>query len=123
MEVSAQVERNYPFTIAVDFDNTLSIGHYIYPDVGEPNIALFNYLKSAQQLGCKIILWTCRENKALQTAIDYCKNYNLIFDSINENIPECSFKSKKVVADMYIDDRSINPKTCNLKEVFQNLIK
>ena len=35
----------------------------------------------------------------------------LEFDAINENPPEVPFKSRKVVADMYIDDNAYVPTT------------
>ena len=44
---------------AVDFDGTLSNGEY--PNTGEPNLALIEYLKKKKDSGKAIlILWTCR---------------------------------------------------------------
>lgn len=93
--------------IAVDFDGTLSSGHY--PDCGTPNIPLFKALINAQAKGHKIVLWTCRENDSyLQDAIEFCKNYGLTFDAVNENIPDIDFHSRKIVANIYIDDLACN---------------
>lgn len=44
---------------AVDFDGTLNTAEY--PELGEPNTELFQFLIKRQQSGDKIILWTCRE--------------------------------------------------------------
>ena len=72
--------------IAVDFDGTLCHGNW--PDIGEPNIRLINKLLKLQRKGYKIILWTCREGEPLHQAIEWCKEFNLVFDAINDNLPE-----------------------------------
>ena len=94
--------------IAVDFDGTLCENNY--PGIGEPNTKLINNLKTAKENGDKIILWTCRENEKLDDAIKWCKEKGLIFDAVNENLQESikSFNgnSRKVFANIYIDDRS-----------------
>ena len=95
-------------TIAVDFDGTLSFGHY--PNLGIPNIQLIDYLKERKKEGYKLILWTCRVGKTLEDAIKYCEEYGLEFDAINANIQEnidhyCD--ARKVLADYYIDDKNV----------------
>jgi hypothetical protein len=89
--------------IAVDFDHTIYFEDEIYP-----NIILINKLIKAKEKGHKLILWTCRGEDWLQEAIDYCREYRLEFDAINENIKEIEYTriSCKVVADLYIDDKS-----------------
>lgn len=72
--------------IAVDFDGTLCHGNL--PGVGVPNQKLMDHLINLQKKGNKIILWTCREGEALSRAIDWCKGFNLVFDAINDNLPE-----------------------------------
>lgn len=49
------MERNYQI-IAVDFDDTLCFSKW--PDCGEPNQALINYLKKCKSDGNELILWT-----------------------------------------------------------------
>lgn len=94
---------------AVDFDRTLNLAG-TYPQLGEPNIELIDFLKRRQQAGDKIILWTCREGDLLKSAIKYCKNYGLEFDAVNDNIREniehFNNNCRKVFADYYIDDRN-----------------
>lgn len=94
---------------AVDFDGTLNLAE-TYPQLGEPNIELIDFLKSRQQAGDKVILWTCREGELLKSAIKYCKNYGLEFDAVNDNIREniehFNNNCRKVFADYYIDDRN-----------------
>lgn len=95
--------------IAVDFDKTLSL-NAPYPDVGEPNLKLIDWLNQRKRFeGAKIILWTCREGKPLEDAVEFCKSNGLTFDAVNENLPEIGFDCRKIVASMYIDDLAINP--------------
>ena len=93
---------------AVDFDGTLSMGEW--PEVGPANIRLINYLLRKQKHGDKIILWTCRAGRALEDAIEFCEEHGLVFDAVNDNLPEIVEKygsnSRKITCDVYIDDRA-----------------
>lgn len=95
------------YIIAVDFDGTLCENQY--PEIGEPNNALIEYLKMRQKMGNKLILWTCRVGDKLEQAIDWCRDHGLIFDAVNQNLPEIveSFGGdcRKIFAHEYIDDR------------------
>ena len=95
-------------TIAVDFDGTLC--KEAWPDIGEPNLPLIDFLIRWRQEGNKVILWTCRENTMLGLAVDWCAEHGLHFDAVNCNLPERieAYKndSRKVGADYYIDDSS-----------------
>ena len=97
--------------IAVDFDGTLCENKW--PEIGEPINRVIEFIKNKQKNGTKIILWTCREGKRLLEAAIWCEKHGLIFDAINESLPESAEKyngySRKVYADIYIDDKSINP--------------
>lgn len=97
--------------IAVDFDGTLCADDY--PHIGAPNIALISMLRELQFQHKKLILWTCRNGQALNDAIDWCGSQGLKFDAVNENLPEIIEKygsdSRKITADIYIDDRSCLP--------------
>lgn len=97
------------YIIAVDFDGTLCENQY--PEIGEPNNALIECLKMRQQkMGHKLILWTCRVGDRLEQAVDWCQDRGLIFDAVNQNLPEIvkSFGGdcRKVFAHEYIDDRN-----------------
>lgn len=97
--------------IAVDFDGTLSKGRW--PGVGVPNLLLIDRLIELQKEGNKIILWTCREDEALSNAVEWCKKFNLVFDAINDNLPEIKQmygnNSRKIWCDIYIDDKGEIP--------------
>lgn len=95
---------------AVDFDGTLC--ESVWPGIGSPNLALIDHLKKRRQKGNKIILWTCREGKRLQEAVDWCKQFGLEFDAVNENLPEMKEwygnDTRKIGYDVLIDDKAKN---------------
>ncbi len=94
--------------IAVDFDGT--IVEHQYPKIGAPiPFAIETLIKLRQEHYHRLILWTVRTGKELQDAIDYCKGKGLEFYSHNSNFPEEELDadtSRKVNADLYIDDRN-----------------
>lgn len=99
-----KLKRLRPGTIiAVDFDGTLCIDN-------KPNRRLIQFIRIAKHDQCSIILWTCREGKSLDAAVRWCKDNGVPIDAVNENIPEIGKTSRKVVADIYIDDRAMMPK-------------
>lgn len=71
--------------IAVDFDGTLCYSNW--PELGEPNRALIEYLIDQKRSGNKLILWTCRAGEALEKAVSWCREHQLEFDAINDNLP------------------------------------
>ncbi|MBQ8118652.1 MAG: hypothetical protein IJ147_11435 [Lachnospiraceae bacterium] len=99
--------------IAVDFDGTLSFGDW--PGVGEPNAPLIAYLKDWKKSGNKLILWTCRAGDALELAVSWCREQDLEFDAVNDNLPEIvelyGNNSRKITCDYYIDDKALLPNT------------
>ena len=94
--------------IAVDFDGTLCENRF--PEIGDPNTELISQLIEARERGAVIILWSCRGGRNLKSAVKWAKEHGLVFDYVNRNTPERirAFKSdsRKVSADVYIDDRS-----------------
>ena len=101
---------DYAEIYAVDFDGTLNLAD-TYPELGEPNAELIEFLKERRAAGDKIILWTCREGELLKAAVKYCNNYGLFFHAVNENLPEniayFGNNCRKVWAHHYIDDRNM----------------
>ena len=95
-----------PCIIAVDFDGTLC--ENAWPDIGKEFTDVINYILIRQQLGAKIILWTNRVGIYLERAIAWCSDRGLIFDAVNENLPEAvtayGHDSRKIFADEYLDD-------------------
>lgn len=101
---------SYKPIVAVDFDGTLSLDSQ-YPNIGRFNTHLYEALMKLKGIGWSIVLWTCREGKELKEAVEWCKMNGLEFDAINENPSHVQFKSRKVVADLYVDDRAYMPTT------------
>ena len=101
--------------IAVDFDGTLCYSNW--PELGEPNRPLIEYLQAQQKSGNKLILWTCRAGEALEKAVSWCKDQDLTFDAVNDNLPEViemyGNNSRKITCDYYIDDKAVLPAMVN----------
>ncbi len=95
-------------TIAVDFDGT--IVEHRFPDIGEIIPGAFEVLRELQEKGHRLILWTVRDGIDLKSAVDFCLDQGVIFYAVNESYPNEEFNkyiSRKVDADMFIDDRNI----------------
>lgn len=94
-------------TIAVDFDGT--IVEHDYPRIGASIPFAIETLLKLQQDGHILLLWTVREGKLLQAAIDYCAKKGLTFYAANKNYPEEDpvRSSRKLNADLFIDDRNV----------------
>jgi len=94
--------------IAVDFDGT--IVKHKYPAIGKEIPYAIETLKLLQEKGHKLILWTYRYGKELEKAVNFCEKRGLIFHAINNNFEEEEFDStysRKIYADIYIDDRNL----------------
>ena len=96
--------------IAVDFDGT--IVEHRYPEIGKEIPFAIQTLKMLQDDGHQLILWTVRENELLQEAIEWCRERGLEFYAANKDYPEeekqCNnHYSRKLKADIWIDDRNI----------------
>lgn len=93
--------------IAVDFDGTLAFTDY--PTILCPIRRVVDYCKRKKADGDTLILWTCRNGKELEDALEWCKFQGLTFDYVNENPPERVAKygeTRKVYADIYLDDHN-----------------
>lgn len=96
--------------IAVDFDGT--IVEHKYPQIGGEIPFAITTLKKLQAERHLLILWSVREGELLDEAVDFCRKRGLEFYAVNSNMPEeeadmSALRSRKVSADMYIDDRNL----------------
>ena len=94
--------------IAVDFDGTI-VTHK-YPAMGKVIPFAIKTLKLLQKKGHKLILWTYRSGKDLDKALEFCKKRGLTFYAVNNNFDGEEFDntySRKIYADIYIDDRNL----------------
>jgi hypothetical protein len=98
-----------PLKIAIDFDGT--IVEHKYPEIGKEIIFAFQTLRALQEQGHQLILWTYRTGKELDDAVEYCRRNGVEFYAINSSYPEEVFDedydSRKIDADLFIDDRNI----------------
>ena len=95
--------------IAVDFDGT--IVEHKYPAIGREIPFAIETLKKLRDDRHKLILWSVREGKLLQEAVDFCRERGLEFYSVNKDYPEEEQEhkhySRKLKADLFIDDRNL----------------
>ena len=95
--------------IAIDYDGTITLDSY--PHAGNPNWLVINRAKEEQANGATLILWTCREGKELDIALEACTKWGLRFDVVNENPPDRQElwrnNPRKIYADEYWDDKAI----------------
>jgi hypothetical protein len=98
-----------PLKIAVDFDGT--IVEHKYPEIGKEILFAFETLRALQKQNHQLILWTFRSGRELDDAVDYCRRNGVEFYAINSSYPEEEFDeeydSRKIDADIFIDDRNI----------------
>ena len=96
--------------IAVDFDGT--IVEHKYPAIGNEIPFATETLKMLIRDHHRLILWSVREGKLLEEAVNWCKERGVEFWAINRDYPEETTEnnqhfSRKLKADLFIDDRNI----------------
>lgn len=91
--------------LAIDLDGTILRDEY--PDCGEPIPNIAKELSALRDAGWVVIVWTVRHHvKDVQAHLDAHK---IPYDYINENPwGPAEDKSRKMYADVYVDDRAIN---------------
>lgn len=97
-------------TIAVDFDGT--IVEHRYPKIGEEVPFATETLRMLIKDGHKLILWSVREDELLEEAVQWCRERGVEFYAVNKDYPEEKAEynnhfSRKIKADLFIDDRNI----------------
>jgi len=95
--------------VAIDMDGCLCENSY--PDIGKAIPSTIARVLVEQAMGTKFILWTCREGMELDAAVEWCRERHIVFDAINENLPErieqFGTNPRKIGADEYWDDRAV----------------
>ncbi len=95
--------------IAVDFDGT--IVDDMFPEIGKPKVFAFQTLKMLQKDGHRLILWTYRFGRKLDEAVKFCRENGIEFYAVNKSFPEEILNereaSRKINADIFIDDRNL----------------
>lgn len=96
--------------IAVDFDGT--IVEHKYPAIGAEIPFAIETLKKLAAEKHKLILWSVREGKLLDEAVEFCRQRGLVFYAVNRDYPEeekqqNNHYSRKLKVDLFIDDRNL----------------
>ena len=97
-------------TIGIDFDGCLV--SWNFPLVGK-DIGSGEVCRDLVKKGVKIILYTMRDKEFLDDAVKWCNDNKIELYGINENPSQTWSDSRKVHADIYIDDQALG---CPLKE-------
>jgi hypothetical protein len=97
-------------TIGIDFDGTIVEDRF--PEIGAEKPFATDTLKMLIKERHKLILWTVREGKYLEDAINWCRERGVEFYAVNSDYPEETqennqYFSRKIKADIWIDDRNI----------------
>ena len=96
--------------IAIDFDGTLV--EHKYPEIGREIPFAFETLRRLQQDKHRLILWTVSEGRLLDEALAFCRERGIEFYAVNRDYPEEEkganrHYSRKLKADLFIDDRNL----------------
>lgn len=96
--------------IAVDFDGTIVEDKY--PEIGAERAFATETLRMLIRDQHRLILWTVREGKTLEDAVEWCRKRGVEFYAVNKDFPEENESrnahfSRKIKADYFIDDRNI----------------
>lgn len=96
--------------IAVDFDGT--IVEHKYPEIGREIPFAIDTLKMLVNDRHRLILWSVREGELLDDAVRWCRERGVEFYAVNKDYPEEQKEhnkhySRKLKADLFIDDRNL----------------
>lgn len=97
--------------IAVDFDGT--VVEHRYPEIGEERPFATEILRKLIAERHKLVLWTVREGKLLEDAVNWCAERGVEFWAVNSDSSDMFHEAKdkniscKLNADVFIDDRNV----------------
>ena len=96
--------------IAVDFDGTLHTGKD-WPEIGDPVPQAVEIMQRLKADGHTLIIYSCREGRYQLDMENWLIANNIPFSVVNENISEAEivwgYNSRKIFADIYIDDHNL----------------
>lgn len=109
------LDKKRKMILAVDFDGTIVEDQW--PDIGDLKPNCKEILNALHDIyNCEILIWTCRDTEYGGSAkvAEFLTKQGVKFDCINTNTDyiKNAFKvnkdSRKVYADLYIDDKSLH---------------
>lgn len=101
----SEYEKYGRLIVAVDFDSTI----YDYHKRGDSFPKVIELMKEAKELGCKIIIYSCRQKDKHEEVKIYLEENNIPYDTINEPIVKLSETDgygSKIFYSILLDDRS-----------------
>ena len=91
--------------VAIDFDGTCVTNEY--PKIGK-EIGAAPVLKKMTDKGIKLVLYTMRDGKLLEEAVQWFKDNNIPLYGVNKTPGQYKWtNSPKIFANYYIDDAAI----------------
>jgi len=90
--------------IAVDFDGCITDKN-VFPQIGEMKEYAREAIHNLQAAGHKVVLWTCREGRYLDDAREWLNEHGIDLDFYN--FSPYQLQSRKIVADVYVDDKNV----------------
>jgi len=98
------------FVVAVDLDGViLEFDGWDGGSFGEVRPGAAKGLKKLRELGCFVVVWTCRAD--VDSVEEVLDGNGLIYDTVNSNRYGPNGVGRKIYADVYIDDRNLDPVT------------
>jgi hypothetical protein len=105
--------------IAVDFDGT--IVEHEFPDIGPLKEGAIEALMAFKKAGHQIVIWTCRKGEEEKELRQFLTEKQIPFDTINSPVPGFDLSTRKIYADVYIDDKALRFKD-NWSEIRKMLL-
>lgn len=94
-----------PLIVGVDFDGT--VAEHQYPEIGPEAPGAIETLRSLQEMGASIILWTMRSGPELDAAVAWLSERGIRLFGVNKN-PETDWStSPKAYCHVYVDDAAL----------------
>jgi hypothetical protein len=91
--------------IAIDFDGT--IVEHEFPNIGPLKEGSKEALKAFKKAGHKIAIWTCRQGDDERQVRQFLRDNNIPYDSVNTPVAGYDLGTRKIFADLYIDDKGL----------------
>ncbi|QAX97536.1 HAD-like domain containing protein [Enterococcus phage EfsSzw-1] len=110
--------------IAIDFDDTIVKSDF--PDIIGLQPDADVVIKALYSAGKQIMIWTCREGEELEQAKQFLAEEEIPYHYINENHPDLMAmygnNSRKLGADVYIDDKGHTTEKIVWADIFKQFI-
>lgn len=120
-----EVKDGYKAVISVDFDGI--VAECDYPRIGNLREGASYYINKLIDEGYGIVINTCRSGKFQTDAEDFMAIHNVKYHHINENFPFLidyyNGDSRKISADVYIDDKSIFWDNYSWRQIYEEITK